>query len=103
MKRALVGVLVLVTVLEVWLGMRCMTVHRSFGEAVTVALAEPATQMMLVDFSLFAGIVFVWMLVDSKRRGKNGWVWAPLMFLLPTAALAGYLLARGSTEETKMR
>lgn len=94
MKRALVGVLVLITVLEVWLTMRCMTVHRSFAEAVTVAFAEPAAQMMLVDFTLFAGMVFVWMLIDSKKRGKNGWVWAPLMVLLPTAALAGYLLAR---------
>lgn len=96
MKRALVGVLVLVTVLEVWLAMRCMTVHRSFAEAVVIAMSEPATQMVLVDFSLFATIVFVWMLVDSKKRGKNGWVWAPLMILLPTAALAGYLLARGN-------
>ena len=101
MKRALVGVLVLITVLEAWLTTRCLALHRSFGEAVTVALAEPATQMMLVDFSLFAGIVFVWMLVDSRKRGKNGWVWAVPMVLLPTAALAGYLLLRmrGETKD----
>jgi hypothetical protein len=99
MKRALVGVLVLVTVLEVWLATRCTAAHGSFVEAVTVALAEPATQMVLVDFSLFAGIVFVWMLVDSRKRGKNGWVWAPLMVLLPTGALAAYLLARGETRD----
>ena len=96
MKRALVGVLVLVTVLEVWLTTRCLAVHRSFTDAVVIGLSEPAAQMVLVDFSLFATIVFVWMLVDSKKRGKNGWVWAPLMILLPTAALAGYLLARGN-------
>lgn len=95
MKRALVGVLVLVTVLEVWLTTRCLSVHRSFVDAVVIGLSEPAAQMVLVDFSLFATIVFVWMLGDSKKRGKNGWVWAPLMILLPTAALAGYLLARG--------
>jgi hypothetical protein len=99
MKRALVGVLVLVTVLEVWLAMRCMTVHRSFVDAVVRGLSEPAAQMVLVDFTCFGGIVFVWMLVDSKKRGKNGWIWAPLMILLPTAALAGYLLARGETKD----
>lgn len=99
MKRALIGVLVLFTVIEVWLTTRCLLVHRSVGEAFSVALAEPATHMMLVDFTFFGGIVFVWMLIDAKRRGKNGWVWAPLMALLPTAALAGYLLARGETKD----
>ena len=99
MKRALVAVLVVFTVLEVWLTMRCLSVHPSLGEAFKAALVEPATQMMLGDFTFFAGMVFVWMLVDAKKRGKNGWVWAPLMILLPTAALAGYLLARGKTND----
>ena len=99
MKRALVGVLVLFTVLETWLVARCMTVHRSFAEAIVVGLSEPAAQLMLVDFSFFAGIVFVWMVVDAKKRGKNAWLWAPLMILAPTVALAGYLLSRGSTND----
>ena len=40
MRRALVGVLVLVTVLEVWLATRCMTVHRSFAEALDASIDE---------------------------------------------------------------
>ena len=99
MKRALIGVLVLFTVIEAWLATRCMTVHRSFAEAVTIGLSEPAAQMVLVDFTFFGGIVFVWMLVDAKKRGKNAWLWAPLMILAPTIALAGYLLARGSRND----
>lgn len=99
MKRALVGVLVFFTVVEAWLTARCMTVHRSFAEAVAVALGEPAGQMMLVDFTLFAGIVSVWLVVDAKKRGRSFWPWLALMPLAPTVALAGYLLARGSTKD----
>jgi hypothetical protein len=95
MKRVLIAVIVVFVLVEGWL----VTRAPSFGESLSRGFSEPATLLVLVDFTFFAAMIFVWMVVDSKKRGKNGWVWAPLMFLAPTIALAAYLLARGSTKD----
>ena len=95
MKRALIAVIVVFVLVEGWLGSRAP----SFGDSVARAFAEPATQVMLVDFTLFGGIVFFWMVFDAKKRGKNGWLWLPGMILAPTLALAAYLLSRGKTND----
>lgn len=99
MRAGLVACLVLFFGLEAWLVSSCLRRHGSLGDAFAAALSEPATHMMLVDFTLFGAIVFVWMIIDSKKRGKNGWLWLPLMATLPTLALALYLLARGETKD----
>jgi hypothetical protein len=99
MKRALVAALLLFTVIEGVLFARCLSDRGSIGGAFLVAVAEPATMAILVDFTFFGAIVFAWMVSDARKRGKNGWLWLPLMILLPTVALAGYLLARGETKD----
>jgi cytochrome bd-type quinol oxidase subunit 2 len=97
MKRALVAVMVVFVVVETWLVLRAP----SLNESMRRAFAEPATLMMAVDFTLFGGIVLVWMVSDAKKRGKNGWLWLPAMILAPTLALAAYLLAREARDSTK--
>jgi hypothetical protein len=99
MKQALIACIVVFVAIETAVVAWCLSVRPSFGEAVALAFKEPATWMMLVDFALFGTIVFFWMVFDSKKRGKNGWLWLPGMILAPTVALAAYLLARGSYKD----
>ena len=94
MKSALALLIVVFVALEGWLATVAMSSRGSFAEAIALAFREPATWMMLVDFVLFAAIVFFWMVRDAKARGKNGWLWLPLLVLAPTVALAAFLLSR---------
>jgi hypothetical protein len=87
--------MVVFVLVEGWL----VTRAPSLAESMSRAFAEPATLMMLVDFTLFGGIVFFWMVADAKKRGTNGWLWLPGMILAPTLALAAYLLTRDSTKD----
>ena len=95
MKRALVAVIVVFVLVEGFIVSRAP----SLAESIARAFAEPATQLMLVDFTLFGGIVFFWMVFDARKRRKNGWLWLPGMILAPTVALAAYLLTRGKTND----
>jgi hypothetical protein len=52
---------------------------------------DPVSLIILIDFSFFAGAVWIWMLRDG---GRGLWKWLPVYILTPTGVLFVYLLLR---------
>lgn len=57
---------------------------------------SPLYQVTAIDFGATAGLVFVWMLVDSHRHGYRWLPWAclPVFLYCPTLGLLGYLIVQ---------
>ena len=93
-KRALVLALVAFVAIEAILIRRAIATHTL--ESAFEQLREPVTLIMLTDFSFFAGIVFVWMFLEERKRGRTGLLWLPAIIIAPTIALVAFLLRRES-------
>ena len=90
MKRALVVTLLTFVAIEAVLVRWAFATHTA--ASAVAQLGEPVTLIMLTDFTFFAGIVFVWMFREERKRGAAGWPWLPAIIIAPTIALIAFLL-----------
>ena len=84
-KRFAVAALVVFAVLETYL------ITRTVGE--TASSIQPHTiQYLLVNLSLLAIWVFIWMVDQARVRGMNVWPWLPPFLLAPVPTLLLFIL-----------
>lgn len=49
--------------------------------------SSPVVKATMLDFTFTVTWCALYLLDASKRQGRNGWAWMPLLLILPTFAL----------------
>jgi hypothetical protein len=84
-KRFAVAALVVFVLMEIYL------ITQTAGE--TASSIQPHTiQYLLVNLSLLAIWVFIWMFDQARVRGMNVWPWLPPFLLAPVPTLFLFIL-----------
>lgn len=58
----------------------------------------PIVKATMLDFTFTVGWCALYLLDASKRQGRNGWAWMPLLLILPTFALFLFTLTERRPE-----
>ena len=84
-KRIVITLLVIFGVLQIvfW--------NTAIGESTSV-LATRTTHWLGVNYFLLVAWVFVWMIDQTRVRGKNAWVWLVPLLIAPLPTLVAFVL-----------
>jgi hypothetical protein len=58
----------------------------------------PIVKATMLDFTFTVGWCALYLMDASKRQGRNGWAWMPLLLILPTFALFLFTLTERRPE-----
>ena len=93
-RPLLITFLVVFTALEAWISRDLM----ASGFDWRPLWGAPIVKAAMVDFSFTAGWCGLYLLDASKRQGRNGWAWMPLLLIVPTFAVLLFTLTERRSE-----
>jgi len=94
-RPLLIGLLLVFTAVQFWLSRELM----ASGFDWRPLWGSPIVRATLVDFTFTVLWCSLYLMDAARRQQRNGWVWLPLLLILPTVALLLFTLTTPAREE----